>query len=49
MHNDLGVALAIAGRLEEALQHYEEAVQLNPDFAEAQRNRARARAALSGH
>jgi tetratricopeptide (TPR) repeat protein len=34
-HDNLGVALASQGRLPEAIQNYEQAVQLNPDYAEA--------------
>ena len=48
MQNDLGVAIASLGRVDEALPYFERAVQLNPRFAEAERNRAWARAQLSG-
>jgi spermidine synthase len=37
-HNDLGVALASMGRVEEAAQHFQRAIQLEPGFAEARRN-----------
>jgi Flp pilus assembly protein TadD len=37
-HNDLGVALASIGRVEEAAQHFQRAIQLAPGFAEARRN-----------
>jgi tetratricopeptide (TPR) repeat protein len=38
VYNDLGVALAHVGRLEEAIPAYEEALRLKPDYAEAQYN-----------
>ena len=34
-HNNLGVALASQGRVDEAIAQYSEAVRLKPDFAEA--------------
>jgi len=34
-HNDLGVALIDTGRLEEAIVHFEKALQLAPDFPDA--------------
>jgi spermidine synthase len=37
-HNDLGVTLASLGRVLDALPHFERAVALKPDFAEALRN-----------
>jgi tetratricopeptide (TPR) repeat protein len=37
-HNNLGNALQGEGRLEEAVTHYNEAVRLKPDFAEAYNN-----------
>jgi len=37
-HNNLGVALQAQGRLEEAAQHYAEAVRVNPTWPEAQNN-----------
>jgi Flp pilus assembly protein TadD len=37
-HNDIGVARARAGRLDEAVKEYREAVRLHPDSAAAQNN-----------
>lgn len=37
-HNNLGVALAERGRIEQAMTHYAEAIRLYPDFAEPQVN-----------
>ena len=37
-HNNLGVALAEQGRLEEAVVHFTEALRIDPNFKEAQRN-----------
>ncbi len=37
-HNNLGVALGSLGKIPEAIKHYERAVQLQPDFAEAYYN-----------
>ncbi len=34
-HNNLGIALASQGRLPEAIAHWEEAMRLRPDFADA--------------
>jgi Flp pilus assembly protein TadD len=39
-HNNLGLALAQAGRLPEAISHYEQALGIQPDFAEAHNNLA---------
>jgi len=41
-HNNLGVALAKAGRIQEAIGQYEESLQIDPDFALAQNNLAAA-------
>lgn len=38
LHNSLGVALRLQGRLDEALSHCREAVRLAPDMAEARNN-----------
>jgi protein O-mannosyl-transferase len=37
-HDNLGVVLAKEGRLDEALQHYQEALRLNPRFPETYNN-----------
>ena len=39
-HNYLGNALADQGKLDEAIQHYQQALQLKPDYAEADSNLA---------
>jgi Flp pilus assembly protein TadD len=46
--NDLGVALGRLGRLDAAVPHFEEALRLKPDFADARVNLARVQAALHG-
>jgi len=38
IHNNLGLVLANQGRIEEATNHYCEALQIKPDFAEAHNN-----------
>jgi len=38
VQNNLGVALEQAGRVPEAIGHYEQALRLNPDYAEAHYN-----------
>jgi len=43
-HNNLGVALAASGREDEAIPHYEAAVQLNPTYPEALNNLGSSRA-----
>jgi len=43
-HNDLGVALASMGQVDEARDQFRRAVELRPDFQEAQRNLDQARA-----
>jgi len=35
-HDNLGLALAAQGKLDQAVSHYAEALRLNPDYAEAQ-------------
>ena len=42
-HNNLGLALAEAGRADEALQHFEDAARILPGFFEAQLNLGKAR------
>ena len=37
-HNNLGFAQSMQGRTEEAVEHYLEALRINPDFAEAHNN-----------
>ena len=41
-HNNLGVALAMQGKLDEAVEHFRRAVELDPDSVEAQTNLATA-------
>ena len=38
MHYNLGVALAQRGQMDEAIRHYQEALRLNPDRADAHNN-----------
>src|SRR6516162_8884876 len=38
LHNDLGVALAQAGELDDAIEEFKKAVSLKRDFTEAQNN-----------
>jgi hypothetical protein len=38
-HNNIGVALAEAGRMSEAIDHYNEAIRLDPDYTDAYNNR----------
>jgi Flp pilus assembly protein TadD len=45
-HNNLGSALMHAGRAEEALEHYQKAVQLRPNNADTYANLAVAYAAM---
>jgi hypothetical protein len=37
-HNNVGVALSLAGRTEEAVRHYSAALQIKPDYADAHNN-----------
>ncbi|MGA2604403.1 MAG: tetratricopeptide repeat protein [Verrucomicrobiia bacterium] len=37
-HGNLGLALEQAGRVQEAIRHYEQALRINPDYAEAHYN-----------
>jgi Flp pilus assembly protein TadD len=48
LHNDLGVALASAGDLCDAIDQFRRAVSLDPAFAEAQRNLSAAERARHG-
>lgn len=45
IHNDLGTALTLLGRLDEALAHFQEAARLSPSWAEPVANVARVRLA----
>ena len=38
VHNNLGIALTKAGRLQEAIGHFEQALRINPDSATAHNN-----------
>ena len=42
VHNNLGVVLENRGRLEEAIDHYQEALRLDPNYAKARNNLERA-------
>ena len=44
--NNLGFSLRLTGRHQEALQHYNKAIELKPDFMEAHEYRARAYLAM---
>ena len=37
-HNNLGIALLKTGNVDEAMVHYQKALEINPDFAEAHNN-----------
>ena len=37
-HNNLGIDLAQAGKIEEAIAHFEQALRIKPDYAEAHYN-----------
>ncbi len=37
-HNNLGIALAARGRIDEAMAHYQKALEIKPDYAEAHNN-----------
>ena len=39
-HNNLGIALGIQGRLDEAIDHFQQALAIQPDFEDARRNLA---------
>jgi len=41
-HNNLGIALGSLGRMEEAIDHFRQALALQPDFEDARRNLATA-------
>jgi Flp pilus assembly protein TadD len=42
MHNDLGVALARKNHRDEAIEHFREALRIDPGLAAAQANLTRA-------
>jgi protein O-GlcNAc transferase len=44
-HYNLGIVLEQAGRLQDAVEHYEQALRINPKMIEAQNGLARLRAA----
>ena len=44
-HNNLGAALAGRGQVDEAIAHYQKALEIKPDYAEAHNNLG---AALAG-
>ena len=43
-HYNLGVALAQAGRIPEAIEHLQQALRIKPDYAQAQNALARLQA-----
>src|ERR1019366_2557432 len=47
-HNDLGNALATAGRVREAITEYETALRMKPAYAEAHNNLGKALAGVPG-
>ncbi len=47
-HNNLGRIFAIQGDLESAIEHYAKALKYTPDYADARKNLAAARALLDG-
>ena len=47
-HNNLGIALASQGRLDEAIARFQQALKIQPDFADATRNLAIAQAQKKG-
>ena len=42
VHNNFGIVLAMQGKFDQAIPHFEAAVRLEPDFAAARANLARA-------
>ena len=48
LRNDYGVALALHGRLAEAIEQFKEALRLRPDYVDARDNLSRAAAAARG-
>ncbi|MBT3517015.1 MAG: tetratricopeptide repeat protein, partial [Nitrospina sp.] len=42
-HNNLGRALAIQGKLKEAIEYFENAININPNYVDANNNLERAR------
>jgi tetratricopeptide (TPR) repeat protein len=45
VHYDLGLALEQTGQIEDAIGHYEQALRLKPDYAEARTSLAQLRVA----
>ena len=45
-HNNLGIALSAEGKIEEAIDHYNQAIRITPDYADVYNNRGNAYAKL---
>jgi len=46
VHNNLGAALASRGRVDEAADHFQQALDIRPAYADAERNLRQARRLL---
>ena len=42
-HNNLGIALGSQGKLDEAIEQFQQALRIQPGFADAERNLSTAR------